>query len=310
MEIHELSELVEHVCEIGRTSENLLVFRGEEEDYGDAALIPPVYREGYIENENIIYRESQRFNDEEFTHDQGVFDRLSRIQHYTAPTRLIDVSEDLLSAIYFAISDKVAGADGDAVVHIFEIDKRLVKYYDSDTVTVVSNLAKIPLRNDTQKSKEALLKDCLAYRDDLEGFNRQTSARYFLHEIRHEKVHFDDFINPRQITSIQFVLPKLTSTRLRSQKGAFLLFGLSPDGPELPIKLIQDGNLRKSNHAVQHPVIAIHKAYLRSDNIESMQRELHSLGIRKPFIFPEIDRVSEFLKARYRISDTKCMKRW
>lgn len=299
--IRRLHELVRFVSDIGNKSNNLIVFRGEKQDYGATALVPLVYRDQYIKYEDVIYRESQRFNDAEFSADQGVFDQLSRIQHYTAPTRLIDVSEDLLSSIYFAIAEKEVGTDlEDAVVYIFEVDKNKIKYYDSDTVTIVSNLAKMPLTNRSDKSKETLLRDARLCWNDVKGFNKKDSAQYLLHEIKHEKPQFYNVINPQHLTSIQFVLPKLTNNRIRSQKGAFLLFGMNPNNPEEPIKLLCNGNLNKRIKNVHHPILKIHKAVLQYSNIVGMQKELLSMGIKKTFIYPEIDKVSEFLKKLYK----------
>ncbi|MGL6333898.1 FRG domain-containing protein [Aeromonas jandaei] len=116
-----IAGLVKFVSKIN--TNNLLAFRGEKKDYGDTSLHPFVYRNEYIKNEHIIYRESQRFNDANFTNDVSTFDRLSRIQHYSAPTRLIDVSEDLLSAAYFAIAEKDDTDTSDAIIYIFEINK-------------------------------------------------------------------------------------------------------------------------------------------------------------------------------------------
>ena len=113
--INSLSELVKEVCAIGKTTSATLMFRGEKKYYANTALQPKVYRDAYIKYEDVIFRESQRFNDLVFTQDMTVFDRLSRMQHYTAPTRLLDLSEDLLSAVYFAIAENDA-ADEDAVV--------------------------------------------------------------------------------------------------------------------------------------------------------------------------------------------------
>lgn len=309
-EINKLSELVESVAKIGKNNPNRIVFRGEQRDYGASALVPLVYR-GFIRNEDKIYRESQRFNDQEFSADLGVFDKLSRIQHYTAPTRLIDVSEDLFSAMYFAISEKkVKGKPledpHDAIIYVLEIDDSLTKYYDSDTVTVVSNLAKIPLHNTNSKSKHALLKDIRAHRDHARRFNVTDSAEYLLHEIKHEKPHFSNLIQPKHLTSIQFVLPKLTSNRIRSQKGAFLLFGMNPEDCQEPIRLLKDGNLVNPTKDVAHPVKNLHKFILKNVSIPDMQDELASLGIKKSFIYPEIDKVSEYLKSTYSDCDNAC----
>lgn len=298
--IKSIEELVKFVSDIGKDPSNLLVFRGEQMDYKETSLHPLVYRDGYIENEDSIYRESQRFNDLEFSSDLGVFDRLSRIQHYTAPTRLIDVSEDLFSSLYFAIGEKSEQDKEDSIVYIFEIDKENVRYYDSDTVTVVSNLAKIPLNSSSHKSKRMLLCDSLKFRGNKKEFNKQQSVKFLMHEIKHEKPHFANVINPEHITSIQFVLPKLTSNRVRSQKGAFLLFGLNPENPSKPISLLENGKLRNTIENVKHPVVKIHRAVLKSSRIKRMKQDLISMGIKKSFVYPEIDKVSEYLKELYK----------
>lgn len=300
--IKKLSELINFVSKIGKQSENLLVFRGEKKDYGKTALVPLVYREGYIKNEDVIYRESQRYNDYEFGSDKSVFDKLSRIQHYTAPTRLIDVSEDLFSAIFFSINDKNIKEDKtNPIIYIFEIDRTKIKYYDSDTVSVIANMVKIPLKNtNSKKSKKSIMSDIKKYGTDIRKFNKQKSVKFLLYEIRDEKPQFSPKINPEHLTSIQFVLPKLTSNRVRSQKGAFLLFGLNPKNCRKPIKLLDKNKLIKANSNINHPVLRIHKAILKISRVPTMQKELLSFGIKKSFIYPEIDRVSEYLKGEYK----------
>lgn len=315
-EIKYLSKLIDFVTKIGKESEHLLVFRGEKKDYTESALVPFIYRNDYIYNEENIYKESQRFNDNEFNSDKTAFDKLSRIQHYSAPTRLIDVSEELFSAIYFSIAEKkiieLKRKDGetkkefkdrkdsnDAIIYLFEIDKNKIKYYDSDTISVISNLAKIPLSNDiNEKSKKRLLCDISKFKNKIKKFNKQKSVKFLRHEIREEKPQFEAIINPEHLTSIQFVYPKFTSNRVNAQKGAFLLFGLNPEDACLPIKLVDEKGLLLDGN-INHPIKKIHKAILKYDHIRKMQKELKALGIRKPFIYPEIDKVSEYLVKKY-----------
>lgn len=302
--IKTLSKLLEFIERIGRQSDgNILVYRGESEDYDKknekTALVPSVYRDNNLSREDVIFRESQRFNDHEFSADNTTFDRLSRIQHYSAPTRLIDVSDDLLSAVYFAIAEKDKKDKKDSIIYIFEIDIEKKQYYDSDTVSVISNLAKLPLSNNSNdKSKEKLHYDLLKYNNRLNKFNKQRSAKFLRNEIREEKPQFEPIINPKHLTSIQFVLPKLTSNRIRSQKGAFLLFGLNPDTYSQPIKILKNNKLDVSVKNLEHPIKKIHVAILKNDNIKGMKKELKNLGITKSFIYPEIDKVSEALKGK------------
>jgi len=291
--VKRLEDIIKYISKL-KNENRVLMFRGETKDYGKTALVPLIYRDKYIENEDIIYRETQRFNDKEFITDRTTFDKLSRIQHYSAPTRLLDISEDLMSAIYFAIAEKNENDSYDAIIYIFEMERKSIKYYDSDAISVVANLAKIPLDNKNKKSKKLLLSDIKKYKT-VEEFNKQESAKFLRHEIREEKPQFEAIINPKDLTSIQCVYPKLTNNRIKSQKGLFFLFGLNLDDVTKPIQLINDGKLL-DDCRMKHPIKKIHKIILNSCNIHKMQEDLKKIGITKPFIYPEIDEVSKYLK--------------
>ncbi len=302
--IYSLDEIIKYVSELEIEDDIKLFFRGEKKIYENSELCPLIYRKNkksekrnYIKKEDYIFRETQRFNEHEFSDDKTTFDSLSRLQHYSAPTRLLDISEDLFSAIYFAIAEIDADDTKEekyAVIYVFEIKEKKLKYYDSDTVSVISNLAKIPLLGDI-KSKRKLLSDVNRYRNNKKEFNKKNSVKYLLHEIREEKPQFDALIDPNHITSIQAVLPKFSSNRIKSQKGAFLLFGLNPDNYAEEIKIIDGKTFFESTKKIKHPIEKVHKILIPYTNLEKLQKELIKIGIRKPFIYPEIDKVSEFL---------------
>ncbi len=289
--VESLSELIDEVSKLQSNKDNVFVFRGEPKDYGDTALTPGIYRkEEYINNEEKIFREMQRFNDFEFKSDKTAFDKLSRMQHHGAPTRLLDLTDDLLSAVYFAVENRSSDDEKDnAFVYVFEIKEDEIHYYDSDTVSVISNLAKIPLKNDkNKKSKEVLIEDIK--NKDVEEFNAMKSAKFLRHEIREEKPQFEPIIDPKHITSVLYVKPKLTSDRIKSQKGSFFLFGLHPEDPSKSIN-IKDTTLDTSN-----PIEKYHIFQIKKTKIDKIKKALETIGITKPFIYPELDKVAEHLK--------------
>ena len=282
-------------------------FRGEPEGCKEGAFKPSVYRKlSWLENEPNYYREMQRFNDQEFRDDKTTFDKLSRMQHYSAPTRLIDMSEDALSALYFALRGaqlKTKEPEVGAVVYVIDVLSKNLRYYDSDAVSVVANLVKSPLSSshsdDTQKNKQAIASDALKYRENIHDFNKQRSIHFLLHDIKEEKSYFSSIINPKHIFSVQCVKPKFTHSRINSQKGAFLLFGLNPDNIRESICLIEKCEsdfYLNSNVVIQHPVERITKIVIKNDAISSMRKELESIGVKTPFIYPEMDKVAEYLK--------------
>ena len=279
-------------------------FRGENEDHQEKALTPSIYRDGLINSEEKIYREVSRYNNIDFSEDVTTFDKLCRMQHYSAPTRLIDLSDDPLTALWFAINKKC----NNGVVYLIKIKKSKIKYSDSDTVTVISNLAKIEYSNKkSKKSKRKIAKTVNKYlknkkikkSNEIEKFNKKKSIKFLLHEIRNDINHFEPIIDPKHISSIQCVKPKLTNSRIKIQKGAFLIFGLNIKNPNLnyPILTLTKGKLvlnRAKNQ--KHPI----KEILKIDVSNLKYTILTNIGITEPIIYPEMDKVSEYFKNIYK----------
>lgn len=295
--VSSIGQLIDFIGTIKKkNNENCLYFRGENNDFGASAFQPSIYRKYSVLNqENVLYREMQRFNEHEFHTDRTAIDKLARMQHYNSPTRLIDISEDILSATYFALENK--GSDNCGVVYIVEIDEKKIKYYDSDAVSVIANLAKLPLvSNVNQKSKKEVGRSAYKFLNDLKKFNEEDSVKFLLHEIKEEKSYFESIIDPEHIFSIQCVRPKYNNLRLHTQKGAFLLFGLNKHDAERSIDFIHEIDEKLFiNNTDNHPIVKIHKVIL--DNKIEL-KDVEKLGVTLPYIYPEIDRVGNYLKQK------------
>jgi hypothetical protein len=277
-------------------------YRGENKDHQEKALTPSIYRDGLINSEEKIYREVSRYNNIDFSEDVTTFDKLCRIQHYSAPTRLIDLSDDPLTALWFAINE----GKKQGVVYLIKIKKSKIKYSDSDTVTVISNLAKIEYSNKkSEKSKQKIANDVkfiLDSNESIDEFNSLQSIKFLLHEIRNDVNHFEPIIDPKHISSIQCVKPKLTNTRIKIQKGAFLLFGLNIKNPKLnyPLLTLSKGKLVLNKDKYQkHPI----KEILKIDVSNIKNTVLSKIGLTEPSIYPEMDKVSEYFKNIYKKSN-------
>jgi hypothetical protein len=294
-------EIEEFVKDVD-TNETAIYFRGESDDFKTDALKPSIYRNNLIENEDVIYREVSRYNNIDFSEDKTTFDKLSRMQHYGAPTRLLDLSDDPLMALWFS---KCSNQEcKDACVYVLKIKKNEIKYSDSDTVTVLSNLAKISLnnKNNDNKRKKKLVNKISKYylKSKIKKFNKKKCVKFLLHEIRNDINHFEPIINPKHLSSVICVKPKLSHSRVHGQKGAFLLFGLSLNDFTQSIPVFQKNNNSKMLELFEDEKHLIPVKSVLKLNVKLINRKtLENIGFIQPSIYPEMEKVSEYFKNKY-----------
>ena len=79
-----------------------------------------------------------------------------------------------------------------------------IKYYNSDSVSILANLTKCKIE-----------------------FRFDADKAYLIHEIRQDKPNFDDkLLRKEATTEVLCVLPKLNNDRIIRQNGAFFIFGM------------------------------------------------------------------------------------
>lgn len=241
-------------------------------------LTPSIYRnQGWVENEDIMLRELILRCPNEFASLTSTFQTLVKMQHYGLPTRLLDLTANPLVALYFACEATNSSESGEVLA--FEIPTTEVKYYDSDTVSVIANIARRP-------SSFTIPPTTLNKAD----FNREQTIRYLLHEIKQEKPYFEPEIMTEHLASVICVRPKLENPRIIRQDGAFFLFGV--DGSkQFPATVPSRYVATSSSQSARILVISSDKRRIRG--------QLESLGVSQGTVYPEIDRVADFLKNRY-----------
>jgi FRG domain len=242
-------------------------------------LIPSIYRKGgWIRNEDKLLKEIIIQCPEDFRDCKTTFEHLVKMQHYSMPTRMLDITQNSLVALYFAcLKNENENSDGEVV--IFEIPKNDVKYFDSDTASVIANLSK--------RTNSLNISDY--YDLNIEDFNGEDEIQLLLHEIRQEKPYFKGEIIPSHINSVLCVKPKLDNPRIVRQDGLFFIFGMNMSKDKC-------ANFPSKYLLNQHVKILIN-----GKKKEIILEQLEKLGISNRKLFPEITSVAEDLKNAYGI---------
>lgn len=247
-----------------------LFFRGHSDENYEA--IPSIYRhidndkskEKYIANEDRLYKSMVANCPTDFLGCSSAFDHLVKMQHYGLPTRLLDITSNPLVALYFSCCDNYGKGGKNGEILIYEIPDESIKFYSGDTISVVSNLAKMQSSFDYNKEKTK-----------------------YLHEIKYEKPYFLDGIEEEHLHTVFCVKPKLNNPRVIKQSGAFLLFGMGSN--KLEPARIPPKFLFKSNGSIKTIKIAL-------NGKTTILEELSELGVSPASLFPEIEKVAEYLK--------------
>ena len=139
-EINSISDLSQILQTLGEPKKgHTRFFRG----HGDEGwqMRPSIYREDYlIENEDKIIKDALTYCPDDFLPSDTLFEKLVKLQHYGYSTRLLDLTTNALVALYFALGDKKHyKKDGEII--ILDIPNEQVKYWDSDTVAILSAIS-------------------------------------------------------------------------------------------------------------------------------------------------------------------------
>lgn len=236
-------------------------YRGQLERY---TTIPPSIARvaGYAENESMIYQEAVSLGATNLDGLTSPLEKLSKLQHYGIPTRLVDVTIDPLIALYFAVKDELDPSSGN--VYLYQ-----VKGYspDSNEVRVLSLLPTI----------DRISVDSIANKFEEEFGN---------------SIPRDDIlsiVNSPVIVQRSDDLQK-SNPRLYKQKGTFLLCGNYVEGRVIT------NSLKSLDTYMPILVIRIPFEYKRS-----VKEELdNKYGINLTSVYPELPSVAEYIKAKYR----------
>lgn len=283
-----------------------LFYRGQSnKEYG---VYPSVFRDNNLIRENTLFNKLLLACPDDFIKHSSVYERMTKMQHYGLPTRLLDVTKNPLVALYFACQEnKNYDKKDDLIISIK--DELNLSEEDTDKITKYFE----DLYEKKEKDGEIFIIIEKPFNPDDKKVNILTSLATCFPEKECKVKSFIDSINSNLLSDlsdndIQETLAKfhygvvvsgMNNDRIKKQSGAFILFGAVLDyndgifkNKDIPFDL-KDELTNKIYNNYKEVIESLNAIYSASTE-EYEDRELKNI---KPIFDEELSKYSNFLNS-------------
>ena len=247
-----------------------LFFRGQADE--NWPVVPNIFRDDQLSLEHKYVRFSLSRLPAEFSRSATAFDRLAKLQHYSLPTRLLDVTHNPMVALYFACAKHE--------IEDINEDGKNVKKHSNGAVYIAYANPEFPESLNTQVISNIATLD-LSKMDMRELWNKLNENVNGLPPADTSEKISDHL---QSLTKSHFVMSDLSNERLIRQCGSFLVCGC------INIDLKSSDIASTVSKATQNLQTEFsYKIAIDVDEKEAILDELDFYNINEATLFPELE---------------------
>lgn len=301
----------------------LLYFRGQSNTEFNS-VIPSLYRnkELFI-NENSIFLESILSAADTLT-GKNTFEKLALLQHYGQATRILDITSNLLVALFFAVSDN-PDKDGEIYLYDFKEAGLTPKVFSDTEVIVKASLATLSFKekcclynfvyNIDSKYKDYDIKEYTSHHPSkVTPYLKVIVNKLYANVL---KENGGSYISFNDLYGISLVLPNQTDERIIRQSGCFILYGIeffNNKNSENDLSDSEFKNIQKNANTQLNQGLVMYspeqnifknsshgyaKILIHKEHKNNILHELEMLGIGQQSIYPDIVHKNLHIRQKY-----------